>query len=741
MQKYHSKVIAAFLALMMVGGICSGFKTTASAASVSEKENNNTTTTANTVTIGDSVSGNISTNDDVDYYKITLSKAGNLSIKFTSYIEYYSLFIYDSDGREVWNSKGNKWVAEAGRITNTHPVDLGADTYYIKTTGTEYYGGRHTGSYSFVLSFVSADENLSEPNQSITNASSTNFNATIKGLIAVNDEVDYTMFTLPTSGRISIKFTSEINYYSLYVLDVDGHEIWKSKGNSWVAESKRVTNTHVLDLLAGLYYLKIEGTEYYGGKHTGKYSYIITFSDAKENISEQNNSIPNAAIIGLNQSVKGQIAVNDESDYCEFSLSATDSIKIEMKSWIEYYSLYLYDEDGKELWKSKGNKYNSNTGYIENTHTVDLNAGTYYLKIEGTEYYGGKHTGNYQFTITGKNPVPTVTVTYNTNGGSPANWTETANANSTYTVTTTTPTKSYKLTYNANGGSVSPASKTLNCTFGGWKTGSYTYQSGASYSLGGSNVTFTAQWTNPKAGSLPNATRSGYTFDGWYTAASGGTEVTDSTVISQNTTIYAHWTPVIPDPVPVPGKGTITVGTVKGKQGDTVKVPVSVSGNPGMSVFEMQFSFDTARLKLKGISKDSSFGGNLAYSSKITWFNTSETKYNGTMFYLTFEILKTAKDGEAKVSITNCTAYNWQEKAVSFNLTAGKVNVQTYMPGDINNDGKVNISDLLRLLKYISGENVTVVQAALDVNGDGKVNISDLLRLLKYISGENVVIH
>ena len=738
MQKYHSKVIAAFLVLMMVGGIFSGFKTTASAASVSEKESNNTTTTANSVTIGDSVSGSVSTAEDVDYYKINLSTAGNLSIKFTSYIEYYSIFVLDADGKEVWDSKENNWVAEAGRITNTHILDLKAGTYYIKVDGYYYWGNR-TGSYNYTTTFISAKENISEPNQQITTASPIQFNSTIKGQIALNDEVDYLSISLPSAGKLTVKITSEIEYYSLFLLDEDGHELWNEKEVQWVAETNRITNTYTLDLQKGTYYIKVNGHEYWGD-HTGNYSIVASFSSANESIAEPNNSIPEACGISLNSTIKGQVALNDEADYCKFVLPANDSISVTIKSWLEYYSLYLYDESGKEVWKKEEIQYNGDTGYIENTYSIDLNAGTYYLKVNGY-YYWGNRTGNYQLTINGKNPVPTVTVTYNTNGGSPANWTEKANANSTYTVTTTIPTKSYKLTYNANGGSVSQSSKTLNCTFGGWKTGSYTYQSGASYSLGGSNVTFTAQWTNPKAGSLPNATRSGYTFDGWYTAASGGTKVTDSTVISQNTTIYAHWTPLSPDPVPVPGKGTITVGTVKGKQGETVKVPVSVSGNPGMSVFEMQFSYDTARLKLKEISKDSAFGGNLAYSSKITWFNTSEIKYNGTMFYLTFEILKTAKDGEAKVSITNCTAYNWQEKAVSFNLTAGKVNVQTYMPGDINNDGKVIISDLLRLLKYISGENVTVVQAALDVNGDGKVNISDLLRLLKYISGENVVIH
>lgn len=37
-------------------------------------------------------------------------------------------------------------------------------------------------------------------------------------------------------------------------------------------------------------------------------------------------------------------------------------------------------------------------------------------------------------------------------------------------------------------------------------------------------------------------TRSGYTFKGWYTAATGGTLVTTDTVFSENSTIYAQWT-------------------------------------------------------------------------------------------------------------------------------------------------------------------------------------------------------
>ena len=42
---------------------------------------------------------------------------------------------------------------------------------------------------------------------------------------------------------------------------------------------------------------------------------------------------------------------------------------------------------------------------------------------------------------------------------------------------------------------------------------------------------------------LPTATHSGrYSFDGWYTAASGGTKITTATVFYESATVYAHWT-------------------------------------------------------------------------------------------------------------------------------------------------------------------------------------------------------
>ena len=48
--------------------------------------------------------------------------------------------------------------------------------------------------------------------------------------------------------------------------------------------------------------------------------------------------------------------------------------------------------------------------------------------------------------------------------------------------------------------------------------------------------------TDQKLTSLPSASQSKHSFDGWYTEKSGGTKITTDTVFHTNTTVYAHWT-------------------------------------------------------------------------------------------------------------------------------------------------------------------------------------------------------
>lgn len=136
----------------------------------------------------------------------------------------------------------------------------------------------------------------------------------------------------------------------------------------------------------------------------------------------------------------------------------------------------------------------------------------------------------------------------------------------------------YSVTFDANGGSVDVSNMTTNgqvlaslptATREGYDfTGWYTEATGgtqvttstvfsadttvyAQYVAKEYKVTFNANGGSTDANdmttsgqvlaSLPTATREGYTFTGWYTEATGGTQVTTATVFAADATVYAQW--------------------------------------------------------------------------------------------------------------------------------------------------------------------------------------------------------
>ena len=141
----------------------------------------------------------------------------------------------------------------------------------------------------------------------------------------------------------------------------------------------------------------------------------------------------------------------------------------------------------------------------------------------------------------------------------------------------------YTLSFNGNGGST-PASRSVNAgeaygtlptssrtgyDFVGWFTAKDGgTQVSANTKMGNANTTLYAHWKqkiytlafNSNGGSavgsrsiaygeaygtLPIPTRQGYYFEGWFTSASGGTKVWETSVMGAgNVTVYAHWGPV-----------------------------------------------------------------------------------------------------------------------------------------------------------------------------------------------------
>lgn len=70
-------------------------------------------------------------------------------------------------------------------------------------------------------------------------------------------------------------------------------------------------------------------------------------------------------------------------------------------------------------------------------------------------------------------------------------------------------------------------------------------------------------------------------------------------------------------------------------------------------------------------------------------------------------------------------------------ISNADVTLQKWQKGDVNEDGKVNMTDVNRLFRYTTRKEISLTEAQLaaaDVTGDGKVNITDVNRLFKFVT-------
>ncbi len=215
------------------------------------------------------------------------------------------------------------------------------------------------------------------------------------------------------------------------------------------------------------------------------------------------------------------------------------------------------------------------------TVQYDANGGTVSTEI-GTVTIGGTY---------GRMPTPTKTGhTFNgwytqATGGVKVESSTIVTATSTHTLYAQWTAAKYTVTYNATGGTVSTTNGTVTYggtygrmptptkegyTFNGW----YTATTGGTKVETSTNVTATdahtlyAQWTansfvvtfnanggtvatatktvyyDSTYGTLPTPTRDNYTFNGWFTAATGGSQITSTTTVKLTgpQQLYAQWT-------------------------------------------------------------------------------------------------------------------------------------------------------------------------------------------------------
>ena len=198
-------------------------------------------------------------------------------------------------------------------------------------------------------------------------------------------------------------------------------------------------------------------------------------------------------------------------------------------------------------------------GYDFNLSLTDLNPGTYYVRVYALDKQGISNSAlaySGDVYVQGAAIGSPYTVSYNANGGSGAPGSQKKAQDITLKLSTTTPTRT-------------------GYTFNGWNTNNSgtgtNYAAGANYTAN-ANVTLYAKWTankytvtlNQQSGSggsssvqatygsaMPSATmptRTGYTFNGYFDAASGGTKYYNANGSSAKNwdktaaaALYAQW--------------------------------------------------------------------------------------------------------------------------------------------------------------------------------------------------------
>lgn len=161
-------------------------------------------------------------------------------------------------------------------------------------------------------------------------------------------------------------------------------------------------------------------------------------------------------------------------------------------------------------------------------------------------------------------------------------------------------------------------------------------------------------------GTLPTPTRSYYNFDGWYTAASGGTKYTSSTIFNtaNDINLYAHWTLK-------PTSGWVLAS----------KVPAGAQTVNQKWTYNQRTNTESRNTSLSGYTQYGSYwvksgSGSTKYASFPSGFNTNHSIY--TSFakspYSAYE------NTTNKRTVSNAWAgyvyYHWAYNAALYNVTA-----------------------------------------------------------------------
>jgi hypothetical protein len=111
---------------------------------------------------------------------------------------------------------------------------------------------------------------------------------------------------------------------------------------------------------------------------------------------------------------------------------------------------------------------------------------------------------------------------------------------------------------------------------------------------------------------------------------------------------------------------------------------------------------------------------------------------SGAILNAIIDAASTVEPGSYEGQISNIVFTKADGTQVKLNSVKFNIVVNNVTKGDVNDDGEINVSDIVEIVNYIMGKpSAKFVEAAADLNEDGEVNVTDIVKVVSIIMSTN----
>lgn len=110
------------------------------------------------------------------------------------------------------------------------------------------------------------------------------------------------------------------------------------------------------------------------------------------------------------------------------------------------------------------------------------------------------------------------------------------------------------------------------------------------------------------------------------------------------------------------------------------------------------------------------------------------TGNEGSIIDMTLDIDKEMKDGTYEIKISDIVLSTTKAQKINADDVTAQLEVKSYLLGDPNNDGSIDVVDITMIANHILGNNPeNFIFAAADVDADGTVDVNDIISIANII--------